>query len=54
MCQEPIESEASRSREIATREPTRFKPAELFDSVTLGMAMMFLGQTLLIIALVKL
>ena len=35
-------------------EPTRPEPAELFDSVTLGMAMMVLGQALLIIALVKL
>jgi len=34
--------------------PTRPEPAKLFDSVTVSMAMMFLGQTLLIIALVKL
>lgn len=54
MCQKPIDTEASRSRQVATREPVRIKPGELFDTVTVSMAMMFLGQTLLIIALVKL
>ena len=54
MYQEPIGSMALRSREVAIRNSMRFKAAEPFDSVTLGMAMMILGQTLLIIALAKL
>ena len=54
MCQESIDTDASRSSDANTRESMRYKPAKLFDAVTLHMAMMFLGQTLLIIALVKL
>ena len=42
------------SSDVATKESPRLGPAKLFDTVTWHMAMMFLRQTLLIIALAKL
>ena len=54
MRQEPIDTGGCRSSDVATSESARLGPTKLFDTVTWHMAMMFLGQTLLIIALVKL
>ena len=60
MCRQSIDTDAAlgaatfRGHETTTGVPTRFEPSKLFDAVTLSMAMMFLGQTLLIVALVRL
>jgi hypothetical protein len=54
MRHEPIPSDPSRQGDAATGEPVRYQLGDLFDRMTLYMAMMFLGHTLLILALVKL
>ena len=60
MCRQSIDTNAAsgaesfRGNETTTGVPTRFEPSKLFDAVTLSMPMMFLGQTLLIVALVRL
>jgi hypothetical protein len=54
MRHELIPTDASRPSDAATGEPVRYRVGKLFDRMTLYMAMMFLGHTLLIFALVKL
>ncbi len=54
MRHEPIPTDPSRPGDAATGVPVRYQLGDLFDRMTLYMAMMFLGHTLLILALVKL
>jgi hypothetical protein len=54
MRHEPIPADPSLPSDAATGEPVRYRRGDLFDRMTLYMAMMFLGHTLLILALVKL
>ena len=60
MCRQSIDTDAApgaatfRGHATTAGLPTRLEPSKLFDAVTLSMAMMFLGQTLLIVALVRL
>lgn len=53
MRHELIPSDASRPSDADTAKPVGYRPGKLFDRMTLFMAMMFLGHTLLIIALIE-
>jgi hypothetical protein len=50
----PSHTDGLRLGDAPTGEPARYQQGKLFDRMTLYMAMMFLGHTLLILALVKL